>query len=262
VVYSDGYTPDLIDEVNRDLKNPRQRSNTREEMDLGLDIAASGMIAEQVRQDQLANDMANASTPGFKPDESPQHSFGAVLLANTEGGAAVGSVNDGVALGKTYTNMTPGTMQETGEPLDFAIEGNGFFAVKTAQGVRYTRDGQFTTSSTGLLTDASGDPVLDAKGAQIKVSATGTVPASAVGVFEVPGAVKQGENLYTGTASGKPSGTVRQGSLEGSGVDAAKAMVEMITSMRSFQSGQQAIQSIGQTLQEAASQVGSLNPNA
>jgi flagellar basal-body rod protein FlgF len=217
------------------------------------------MVAEQVRQEQLANDLANASTPGFKPDETPQHSFGSVLLANTEGGTAVGSVNEGVALGKSYTNMTPGTMQETGEPLDFAIEGNGFFAVKTAQGVRYTRDGQFERSAQGVLTDANGDPVLNARGAQIKVSAAGTVAAGAVGVFEAPGAVKQGENLYTGKATGKATGTVRQGSLEGSGVDSAKAMIEMVTVLRSFQSGQQAIQAIGQTLQEAASQVGSTN---
>ncbi|HEV3046710.1 MAG TPA: flagellar hook-basal body protein [Solirubrobacteraceae bacterium] len=228
-------------------------------MDLGLDIAASGMVAEQVRQNQLANDLANASTPGFKPDETPQHSFGAVLLSNTEGGQAVGSVDEGVALGKTYTNMTPGVLQETGEPLDFAIVGGGFFAVRTAQGVRYTRDGQFTRSAQGLLTEASGNPVLNARGATIKVSAAGTVAPTALGVYEVPGAVKQGENLYTGTPAGKATGTVRQGSLEGSGVDAAKTMVEMITSMRSFQSGQQAIQAIGQTLQEAASQVGSLN---
>lgn len=231
-------------------------------MDLGLDIAATGMVAEQTHQDQLANDLANASTPGFKPDETPQHSFGSVLMANTMGGAVVGSVNEGVALGKAFTNTTQGSLQETGEPLDFAIEGAGFFAVRTAQGIRYTRDGQFTASAKGVLTDANGDPVLSAKGAQIKVSATGTVPASAVGVFEVPGAAKQGENLYTGTAKGKPAGTVRQGSLEGAGVDAAKVMVEMITSMRSFQSGQQAIQSIGQTLQAASTQVGSLNPNA
>ncbi len=228
-------------------------------MDLGLYIAASGMVAEQVRQDQLSNDLANASTPGYKADESPQHSFGQVLLANTEGGAAVGSVDEGVALGKSYTDMTPASMQETGEPLDFAIQGSGFFAVHTAQGVRYTRDGQFTTSAQGVLTDGDGNPVLGRGGAQIKVAHSGTVPASAVGVFEVPGAVKQGENLYTGAAAGKPSGTVRQGSLEGSGVDAAKVMVEMITSLRSFQSGQQAIQAIGQTLQEAASQVGSVN---
>jgi flagellar basal-body rod protein FlgG len=229
-------------------------------MDMGLYIAASGMVAEQVREGQLSNDLANASTPGYKPDQSPQHSFGDVLLANTEGGSPVGSLNEGVALGKTYTNMSAGSLQETGEPLDFAIEGSGFFAVHTAQGVRYTRDGQFTSSAQGVLTDTSGDPVLDQSGAQIKVSAKGTVPATALGVFEVPGAAKQGENLYAGSASGKPTGTVRQGSLEGSGVDAAKVMVDMITSLRSFQSGQQAIQAIGQTLQEAASQVGSLNP--
>jgi flagellar basal-body rod protein FlgG len=228
-------------------------------MDLGLNIAATGMVAEQVRQDQLSNDLSNASTPGYKPDESPQHSFGQVLLANTEGGTAIGSVNQGVALGKTFTNSTQGSMQETHEPLDFALEGNGYFALKTAQGVRYTRDGQFMASAQGVLTDSSGNPVLGQGGAQIKVGANGTVPASALGVFEVPGAVKQGENLYTGSASGKSTAAVRQGSLEGSGVDAAKLMVEMITSLRSFQSGQQSIQAIGQTLQEAASQVGSLN---
>jgi flagellar basal-body rod protein FlgF len=231
-------------------------------MDIGLNIAATGMVAEQARQEQLANDLSNASTPGFKPDETPQHSFGAILLANTEGGEAVGSIDQGVALGKAYTNKLGGTLQETGEPLDFAIVGNGYFAVKTANGTRYTRDGQFTVSSKGVLTDANGDPVLSAKGAQIKVSATGSVAASAVGVFEVPGAVKQGENLYTGKVAGKPTGTIKQGSLEGSGVDAAKTMIEMITSLRSFQSGQQAIQAISQTLQEAASQVGSLNPDA
>jgi flagellar basal-body rod protein FlgF len=228
-------------------------------MDVGLYVAATGMLAEQTRQNQLSNDLANASTPGYKADESPQHSFGDVLLANTEGGTAVGSLDAGVALGKTYTDMTPGAAQETGEPLDFAIEGKGFFAVKTAQGVRYTRDGQFTSSAQGVLSDTNGNPVLGPGEQQIKVAANGSVPVSALGVFEVPDAVKQGENLYTGTSKGKASAPVRQGSLEAPNVDAAKVMVEMITSMRSFQSGQQAIQAIGQTLQEAASQVGSLN---
>jgi flagellar basal-body rod protein FlgF len=228
-------------------------------MDLGLYIAATGMVAQQIRQDQLSNDLANASTPGYKADESTQHNFGEVLLANTEGGQAVGSADMGVAVGKTYTDMTPGAVQETGEPLDFAVQGNGFFAVKTSAGVRYTRDGQFTASAQGVLTDASGNPVLGQGGAQIKLGANGAVAADALGVFEVPGAVKQGENLYTGKASGKASGSVRAGALESSGIDAAKIMVEMITSLRNFQSGQQAIQTIGQTLQLAASQVGSMS---
>jgi flagellar basal-body rod protein FlgG len=79
-----------------------------------------------------------------------------------------------------------------------------------------------------------------------------------VGVFAVPGAAKQGENLFTGASAGKGAGTVRVGALEDSAVDAAKVMVEMVTALRTFQSGQQAIQAIGQTLQQASSQVGSL----
>lgn len=231
-------------------------------MDLGLFIAASGMVTEQTRQDQLSNDLANASTPGYKPDESPQHSFGEVLLANTEGGPSIGSVNQGVSLGKTYTDMTPASIQETGEPLDFALQGNGFFAVKTSQGVRYTRDGQFTTSAAGILTDQSGNPVLSQSGGQIKVPAGGRVAAGELGTFELTAPAKQGENLYQGSPSGKASATVRQGYLEGSGVDAAKVMIEMITSLRSFQSGQQAIQAIGQTLNQASTQVGSLGAGA
>jgi flagellar basal-body rod protein FlgF len=229
-------------------------------MDIGLFIAASGMVAEQTRQDQLSNDLANSSTPGYKPDEAPQRSFGDVLLANTEGGAPVGAIDQGVALGKTYTNLAPASIRETGEPLDFAIDGTGFFAVRTPQGVRYTRDGQFMASAEGVLTDASGNAVLGQGGAPVKVGANGRVAAGELGVFELSNAAKQGENLFTGAASGKAAGTVRQGALEGSGVDAAKVMVEMITSLRTFQSGQQAIQAIGQTLQEATTQVGSLAP--
>jgi flagellar basal-body rod protein FlgF len=231
-------------------------------MDVGLFIAASGMVAEQTRQDQLSNDLANASTPGYKADESPQRSFGEVLLANTEGGATVGTADEGVSLGKTYTDLTPASIQETGEPLDFAIQGKGFFAVKTAQGTRYSRNGQFSESASGILTDQSGNPVLSQSGAQIKVPSSGTLPASAVGIFELSSAEKQGENLYVGSSSGRGTGAIRQGALEASGVDAAKVMIEMIDSLRTFQSGQQAVQAIGQTLQEASTQVGTMGAGA
>ncbi len=227
-------------------------------MDLGLFIAASGMVAEQTRQDQLSNDLANASTPGYKSDSSPQSSFGSVLLANTEGGTPVGSAVEGVSLGASHTDLTPAALQETGEPLDYAIDGNGFFAVKTPQGVRYTRDGQFTTSAAGVLTDQFGNPVLSQSGAQITVPPGGKVEASALGTFELGSVAKQGENLYLGNVAGKASGNVRQGYLEASGVNAAQVMVEMIGSLRSFQSGQQAIQAIGATMQSASTQVGSL----
>ena len=232
-------------------------------MDLGLFIAASGMVADQTRQDQLSNDLANASTPGYKADSTPQHSFGELLLRNSANGQAIGSLNTGVALGKTYTDMAPAGMQTTNEPLDFGILGSGFFGVQTPQGVRYTRDGQFTISAQGLLVTSTGENVLTQSGAPIKVGADGTVPAGELGVFNVPGAVKQGENLFAGTASapgaGTTLGTVRQGVLEESGVNATTVMVEMMGSLRTFQSGQQAIQAIDQTLQAASTQVGSMN---
>lgn len=232
-------------------------------MDLGLFIAASGMVADQTRQDQLSNDLANASTPGFKADSTPQHSFGELLLRNSANGQAIGSLNTGVALGKTYTDMAPAGMQTTNEPLDFGVVGTGFFGVKTPEGVRYTRDGQFTTSAQGLLVTNAGQEVLSQSGSPIRVGADGTVPTSALGVFNVPNAVKQGENLFTGNssapASGVTLGSVRQGVLEESGINASTVMVEMVGSLRTFQSGQQAIQAIDQTLQAASTQVGSLN---
>ncbi len=228
-------------------------------MDLGLYIAASGMVADQTRQAQLSNDLANASTPGYKPEQSPQHSFGELLLANTSTGQKIGTMNTGVQLSHSVLDMAPAGMQSTGQPLDFGIVGTGFFAVKTPQGVRYTRDGQFTTSASGQLVDGAGDTVLSQNGAPITVSAEGTVPPGSLGVFNVPDAAKQGENLYTGTPSGQAAGTVRSGVLEESGVNPARTMVEMIGSLRTFQSGQQAIQAIDQTLQAASTQVGSLD---
>jgi flagellar basal-body rod protein FlgG len=160
---------------------------------------------------------------------------------------------------KEYTNLAPAGTHETGEPLDFAIQGEGFFAVRTPQGVRYTRDGQFTESAAGLLTDSFGNDVLSQSGAPIKVPADGRVAGSSLGVFKLSGAVKQAENLFTGAASGKATGSVREGALEESGVDPVKAMTEMMTALRTFQSGQQAVAAIGQTLQEAATEVGSVN---
>jgi len=181
-----------------------------------------------------------------------------LLLANTATGQQIGSIQTGTDISKIVTDMTPAPLQQTGQPLDFAIAGDGFFAVKTPQGIRYTRDGQFSSSAQHTLVDANGDEVLGQSGAPIQVSATGTVTASALGVFNVTGAQKQGENLFTGKAAGRGTGSVEQGALEGSGVNAIQTMTEMISSLQSYQSGQQAIQSIAQTLQLSSTDVGAV----
>jgi flagellar basal-body rod protein FlgF len=229
-------------------------------MDAGLYIAASGMLAQQVREDQLANDLSNASTPGYKTDTSVQSDFGALLLSNTATGQQIGSINTGVGLGAPVTNLTPETLYSTNQPLDFGVAGEGFFGVRTSQGVRYTRDGQFQENAQGLLVDGEGNPVLSQNGATITVSAQGTVPAASLGVFNLTNVTKQGNNLYTGTLAGPGTGmgTVKQGELESSAADPVKTMVNMISSLQTYQAGENAIQTIDSTMQESASSVGSL----
>jgi flagellar basal-body rod protein FlgG len=229
-------------------------------MDLGLSIAASGMVAEQIREDQLANDLANASTPGYKPAEETQNAFGTLLL--TSQGRTLGSIDTQTQITGQTPNLAQGSLQQTGEPLDFAISGTGFFAVRTAAGVRYTRDGQFTESAQGQLVDANGNPVLGQNGQPVKVGSDGTVAASALGIFNVPKPIEEGDNLFSGSASGKADGSAMSGTLESSGVDAATTIVNMIASLNTYQAGQQAIQAINQTLGESASSTGSLGGSA
>ena len=190
-------------------------------MDRGLYIAASGMLAEQIRQDQIANDLANASTPGYKGDRTAPRSFGDLLLANPKSGAVVGPQSTAVQVDEIVTDFTPRPARDTGEPLDFAITGEGFFAVQTAQGVRYTRNGQFSLDPQGRLVTAQGNPVLDTAGRPI-TSADGKVDPRTLGVVALTNPRKEGDSLVSGTAAGAATGTVRSGALESSGAEAAR----------------------------------------
>jgi flagellar basal-body rod protein FlgF len=239
-------------------------------MDRGLYIAASGMLAEQVRQDQIANDLANASTPGYKSDRSAQTSFGDLLLSNSETGQQIGSLALGAQIAEIKTDLTPAGLKETGEPLDVALDGEGFFALQTPQGTRYTRNGQFTVDAKGQLATANGFLVLDDNGKPITVGATdgmsigadGTITKAGqtvakLGVVSLTNPVKQGDTLFAGTPGQRPAQTsVRQGYLENSGVNAATAMIDMLTSMRAYEAGQKVIQTIDETLNKGITAAG------
>jgi flagellar basal-body rod protein FlgG len=228
-------------------------------MDRGLYIAASGMLAEQIRQDQIANDLANASTPGYKADRTTQTNFGALLLRNSVTGQVVGSQGTAVEVDKVRTDFTPQTTRETGDPLDFAVVGEGFFAVQTKAGVRYTRDGQFSEDAQGRLVTSAGDAVLGKGNQPITVATGGTVDPKLLAVVNLANPRKQGDNLVTGTPQGTATGVAQAGVLEASGADPARAMVDMIASMRTYESGQKVIQTIDETLQKAANSVGNTN---
>jgi flagellar basal-body rod protein FlgG len=216
------------------------------------------MLAEQARQDLIANDLANASTPGYKSDRTSQRSFGELLLKDTRSGATIGPLGLGSQIARQVTDITPTNVGETGEPLDLAINGEGFFGVQTDQGVRYTRNGRFSADGQGRLTDQLGNAVLGQNGRPVQIGADGTVQARQVGVFALANAVKQGEGLFTGTAGGQATGTVQTGALENSGVNPTRTMVDMMASMRAFEAGQRVIRTIDDTLAKAAGQVGSI----
>jgi flagellar basal-body rod protein FlgG len=227
-------------------------------MDIGLAIAAQGMLAEQVRQSELSNNLANGSTPGYKAQLSEQQSFDSLLMNNSSTGQTIGSLDAGVDIARTVTNTAAAPLESTGQALDFGIAGDGYFGVRTSQGVRYTQDGRFSVNAANQLTDASGDLVLSQSGQPIMAGPGGTVKPTSLGVFTLAGAAEQGNNLFTGAPTGRGTGVVHSGELEQSGVDSISTMTDMIASLRAYQSGQSAIQSIDKTMQENAQSTGAV----
>ncbi len=224
------------------------------------------MYAELTRQDQLANDLANSSTPGYKPTRAAQTSFGDMIVTNAYG-QGVGTIGLGVIPDAPVVDLTQGPSIQTNQPLDVELSGAGFFQVQTPNGTQYTRNGQFSTDATGKLVTSTGSAVLDAQGqpitiptgATVSIAADGTISAGGktvakLGVVSLTNPLKVGDNDFTGTPGAAPAGTqVRQGYLEGSGADAATSMIDMIVSMRAYESSQKVIQAIDETLQKGIS---------
>ncbi len=153
----------------------------------GLYTAASGMITEMKRTDTLANNLANANTAGFKRDEAINMEFEPMLIKRINDGTdrnditsfkgfhvgdnlpTVGTLGLGSYIDEIATDHSQGGFQTTGNPLDLGISGDGYFAVDTPQGVRYTRNGSFFRSSTGELQTVNGQRVRGQGGNAINI---------------------------------------------------------------------------------------------
>jgi len=238
----------------------------------GLFIAASGMLAAQIRQDVIANNLANATNPGFKGEVLSQVAFGDMLLSNTLTGERIGPLSTGTLVTDIKPNLTNNGFRWTQNTLDLAIGGNGFFAVQTPNGVRYTRNGAFTTDAEGFLTTAQGDRVLGTNGRPLDLSGGERVSIARNGEVRVgnrlvgtvavvalqPNSLrKEGDNYLTGTVDPTAKvGMVAQGALESSNVNTVKEMVSLIENMREFEADQKMIRAIDDTLGGAVNQVG------
>ena len=214
-------------------------------------ISLSRQIALQRQMDVVANNMANINTTGFK---SENMLFEDYMMPKARDNNFEGSDQDlhYTEDWSTIHDMTTGSIEQTGNPTDIAISGNGFLTVQTAAGPRYTRNGSLQIDSGGTLVDLSGNPVLgesgpikfDSADTDISISENGSISTSqgskgklAVVEFADPQSLaREGNNYYSGPA-GQPATQTKivQGSIERSNVSGVTTMADMIRVERAYQ---------------------------
>jgi flagellar basal-body rod protein FlgF len=201
-------------------------------MDSGLYAACTGLVARTQALDTIANNLANASTVGYRAE----HNVFSSVLASA-GSATDSALNQAInsfgMLSGTTLDQTQGALQKTGNDLDLGIEGPGYFVVQTANGPVYTRNGAFQVSSRGQLVTAAGDAVMGEKGVitmvpgAVSISADGTISSNGaisgkLRVVEFPAGTQLtsvGSTYYSApanTAAPATESNVRQGMLESS----------------------------------------------
>jgi flagellar basal-body rod protein FlgF len=232
-------------------------------------VALSGQMAMENRLATVANNVANMNTAGFRAETVD---FDTVLSHYRRDSVAF------AATGEMHIDRTPGTVQATGNPLDVAIDGQGWFGIDTPSGRAYTRDGRFTVNARGDLVtltgynvvDRGGAPIaLDPDGGAVTIAADGQVrqdgqAVGVLGLFAIPQEAtltRFGDSAVRSDAPAEPvlepiGNGVRQGYREGSNVDAVKAITELIAVQRAFEQASTAVGERQRSLEEAVRVLG------
>lgn len=227
----------------------------------GLYMSATGVLANSFRQDVIANNLANAETVGFKKDMALFQELGTEarlrgINPKRHSNPALESIGGGLRVRPTFVDRSQGELEPTGNSLDVAIQGNGFFAVRHQGRMMLTRDGRFTVNSAGYLAMAStGHEVLDAKRQPIAVRrdlpitiqqdgsiAQGKEVVGRIGLFDVPDPRqlhKQGANLlaYPGAEQAlRPAdAVVRSAFVERANVEPAEELTRLLDAQRQLE---------------------------
>jgi len=239
-------------------------------MNSGYYAACTGLMSRTQALETIANNLANVSTAGFRAS----HNIFSSLLATTDDSSLSmlnQDANDYGVLSGTQLDTSQGALVKTGNDLDVAVEGPGYFAVQTANGPAYTRGGNFRVSPQGQLITAAGDPVLGDNGPisivgqPISISDDGTISANGA----ISGRLKlvefaptvdiesAGGTYYTapaGSAAVAKNTQVRQGSLESSNVNPVTSVVEMIAAQREVETMRHVLSMFNTEMDKTAAQ--------
>ena len=248
----------------------------------------TGMYTQQKRLDVISNNMANATTVGYKKEFVTSQSFDELLTIkirdNSEGWRrrSIGDITPGVKIGEVQYDYTQGSLRETNNPFDLGIEGNGFFKVNVVDKAgnvyeSFTRAGQFHMTADGYIVDANGNHLQSESGdfqvpvdaQQISIDVQGYVFADGVQFdklsltdFEDYDYLERyGENYFQPVEGATPMAATAQvygGYLEASNVQVVREMVDLISFTRAYESNQKIVQAYDETLGKAVNDVGKL----
>ncbi|KMQ51242.1 Flagellar basal-body rod protein FlgF [Chitinispirillum alkaliphilum] len=238
----------------------------------GLYTATQGMTTLTQKQDQIANNLANVNTTGFKQSGMFTRAYQNYLTNDQNQVFA----NRQIKADDVYVDFREGTLKQTDSPLDFCIRGDGFFKVMSPEGVRYTRNGRFSLNADGLIVTSDGSKVMGTEGyirvepdLPINVTESGEViqKGESKGVINIVDFAKPYDMLRSGNSQFRPripgepelratQFSLRQGYIEGSNVDMIRNMVNMISAHRNYEADQKALHAQDETLQKAVNEVG------
>ena len=240
----------------------------------------SGMLSQGKRLDVISNNMANVSTSGYKADTYTDSTFREYMVSRVgnkdkSGAAEIGPASYILAPSQLYTDYTQGVLEPTGMPLDFAIEGDGFFAVQTADGTAYTRAGSFVLDGEGYLCLPDGSRVLDDAGRelllgtdQITADATGAITAEngqylgRIGLYSFADNAqlqRDTRGYFTGNGAQAATGAaLHWQTQERSNIDLVQQMTQMMTAQRAFQSAAEVSKMYDELMGKAATNLGNV----
>lgn len=241
----------------------------------GYYTAATGLAMQWERQETIANNLANVDTVGYKRDDMIARTFGEHLVYAVGNGENqyIGNAGSGVNALETVTDFSPGELRQTGNTMDLALEGDGFFVVETPQGERLTRNGSFSLDSEGYLVNHQGYKVLgekgpiNLKGSDMAIGTDGKIEQNGQEIDQLrvvkpqtgTTLLKEGESLYKTSGNLDPATDttrVRQGFVEASNVQVVIEMVRMIEVSRAYETSQKVLAAHDSALEKAVNDVG------